>query len=344
MLNRVRKIFSPTRITNKGNEVLNNEEVLPTNANTSELAPYGNVYAMLDTDVGLFVDNDPQKIAQVDKCKQEGKDNMTTLQVKQTDEGEGVWPVVFEDKDKFIDYIETYKVNNKLSGEGRIAADIFKEISIQSAKSIQKGWRGPLIKIYQEGIDEESGISDKNILSIQDWVNDKVAPKTGKQLFVMFDYDRTLTKIEGGIFFGNSIEELKAYLNSYGFDTTGLTANGFIEYYVGGPERLRMLQNMFDFLYKNNVKIYIVTNNPACLIERSRGLLDEVLRVLTRNRPLSYLCGAEYRGNKYTTIQSEETLRKEVCPSYPRQGGRRYKKTRRSGKKSKKTRKDRQKH
>lgn len=342
MFKGIRNFISPTRKTNRRNnttgELLNKEEVLPSNSPRSDLARYGNIYSMLDTDVGLFVDNDPTKIAQVEKCKQPGRDNMTTIQVKQTEEESG-WPLVFEDKDKFKEYIETYKDKYNLSEQGRDAADIFREVSIRIAKSVQKEWRGPPTKIYQERIDEKSGMSNKDIIRIRDWVDTKLSHKTGKRLFVMFDYDRTITIIEGGIFFGNSIEELKGYLTHNGFDTEKLTAEGFIEYYVGGPERLRMLQNMFDFLYKNNVKIYIVTNNPACLLERSRGLLDEVLRVLTKNRPLSYLCGASHRGDKYTTIQSEEALRQEVCPSYPRQGGRRSKKTRKQKRKQKKTRK-----
>lgn len=333
MFNRIRTFISPTRKTNRRN----NQKVLPQNVPKSGLARVGNVYAMLDTDAGFFVDNDPTKIAQVEKCKQEGKENMETLQVKQTEEESG-WPVRFEDKDKFTEYIESYKDKYELSEKGRDAADILREVSIRIAKSVQKQWGGPLTKIYEEGIDEESGITSKNIIRIRDWVVKQLGYKTGKRLFVMFDYDRTLTIVEGGIFIGNSIKELKANLNYNGINAEKLTAEGFIEYYVGGPERLRMLQNMFDFLYKNNVKIYIVTNNPACLVERSRGLLDEVLRVLTKNRPLSYLCGASHRGDKYTTIQSEEALRQEVCPSYPRQGGRR-RKTRKQKRKQKKTRK-----
>lgn len=278
---------------------------------------------------GLFVDNDKRKIDEVEKCK----GAMETLHVKETP-GYEPQKFVFTTQEEYItasngfrNYIETYKDDNKLTEAGKAAADLFTRITLQNPRKVQKTWKGPIEYIYEENIDENSGITEDNVKFIKNWVT----KNKGKHLFILFDYDRTLTKIEGGFFVGNSIQEMKDTIRGYG--TEGLTAEGFIEYYAGGPGRVKMLQDMFDFLYdpQYHIDIYIVTNNPSCLVSRNRGLLDEVLRVLTKGRPLKYLCGVDYEGNKYKTILSDAVLTKEVCPRIYG-GGKRKRKTRRLNK------------
>jgi hypothetical protein len=124
-----------------------------------------------------------------------------------------------------------------------------------------------------------------------------------------------------------------------------LTIEGFAEYLAGGIDRFLMLQNMFDYLYEHNVDCFILTNNTACV--RARGLFEKLGKVFTKGRPIHILCGMEYYGNKGDAVRGRNTntgpfkALRMMCTT---QGGRRYKKTRRSIKKSKNTRKHRQKY
>lgn len=284
---------------------------------------------------GLFVDNDPLKIQEVKKCKNGGV--MDTIEVRETP---AYRPIEFTFKtgeeriaaeQGFRDSIENYKREKNLTEAGKDAADVFTRITLQNpqVRKIRTSWREiDTTYIYSENIDEASGITKENVDEIKKWVQNN----KNKHLFVLFDYDRTLTKIEGGYFFGKSMQEMKTALQ--GYQTDKLTAEGFMEYYVGGPDRLKMLQEMFDVLYdpQYNVDVYIVTNNPSCLITRNRGLFDEVLKVLTRGRPLRYLCGVEYERDKYKTILSDADLTKKVCPRVTRGGKRKTRKPQRKQK------------
>ena len=171
----------------------------------------------------------------------------------------------------------------------------------------------------EEYLDEGAGIREGDVRVVQEWV----ARNAGKNLAVLLDWDRTITTIEGGFYTAGSFEEMMKIMAAQ-VDTRGLTLENMMEYYVGGPRRLAMLQDMFDFLYTSgNVTIYILTNNRVCIDYPT--LLAEMASVLTRGRPIRFICSASHGQNKQSAILATGEL-KHLCPM---KGGKRRKKTRR---------------
>ncbi len=155
----------------------------------------------------------------------------------------------------------------------------------------------PLVK-GGERIDEGSGIQERDIEALGDWISEH----EGQKLAVLFDYDRTLTVMEGGNFLGQTFEEMKTALGA-----PSLSVEGMAEYYAGGIKRLRRLQSMFDALYEMpNLTLYVLTNNPVCL--QNVPLFTEVLHVFTQGRPIKLLCSYAFRSNKRLAIQSDPLL------------------------------------
>jgi hypothetical protein len=166
----------------------------------------------------------------------------------------------------------------------------------------------PLVK-SGERIDEGSGIQERDIEAIGDWISEH----EGQKLAVLFDYDRTLTVMEGGNFLGQTFEEMKTALGA-----PSLSVEGMAEYYAGGIKRLRRLQSMFDALYEiPRLTLYVLTNNPVCL--QNVPLFTELLHVFTQGRPIKLLCSYAFRSNKRLAIQSDPLL----APLCPVKGGRR---------------------
>jgi hypothetical protein len=190
----------------------------------------------------------------------------------------------------------------------------------------------------KENYDAQSGIQVDQIQELETWLE----THKNKHLAAVFDFDRTLSVMEGGYFHGNSLDEWRAaysqleqeqldkdgnpilvngkplytYLHRY-YDKAGrlqsmripipqgqevnpllakFTLEGYLEYLVGGPERLTMLQEMFDMLYAENVDCFILTNNTAC--PTARGMFQAFGELLTRGRPITVICGMEFGGRK----------------------------------------------
>lgn len=102
----------------------------------------------------------------------------------------------------------------------------------------------PLCGIKQDHID--------NILI--PWVG---AGAAGEKRVAVFDWDRTLTVIEGII-----LEYIDAIIRKY-ITPVERMSEEILKYLCGGPERLAMLRTMFQLLRDNNIDICIMTNNPS---------------------------------------------------------------------------------
>ena len=271
-------------------------------------------------DAALFLDNDIGHIKNVDSCGPK-------VFVRKVPGSEGyVSQPIFP---RYVNGTLTpyWKHLGALSPKGVGAAEVFQKLIIWNGnKELEK---------MVEHLDPGSGVGQKDVAYIEKWVNDR----EGQKLAVLFDYDRTITVIEGGYFLSYSFETLKFYLSQLSLpeqldlknDLTNFTLEGFVEYYVGGEERLKMLQEMFDFLYTKNVTVYLLTNNTGC--PKSKQLFQDVMGVLTRDRPITIICGAEFGFNKKVAIQRQSNLSpgaalKSLC--LPRGG--RKKKTKRSKK------------
>jgi len=117
-----------------------------------------------------------------------------------------------------------------------------------------------------------------NTSFIYTFIADNSIPNNRK--VVIFDWDRTLTAIEGWY-----PEFFKDLYSNYTTDEGDLPEPGreihqtlykkaiadTAQYLFGGPERERILKNMFSFLHVNKISVFIITNNPTA----SEVFLDE---------------------------------------------------------------------
>ena len=261
-------------------------------------------------DAALFVDNDQRYIDQVRLCGPK----VTTMKVAGSDPLQGV-----------LLTSPAYQAHvNGLTKAGKATAEIVQKLIAMESRGKQV-----------EFLDPGSGIQAADADRIRSWVESR----KGQNLAVLVDYDRTLTVIEGGIFFAPSLEALRIRLHELlpEVDSSTLTVEGFVNYSMGGSVRVTMLQDLFDFLYANNVAVYVLTNNGACAT--AADLFHAVVSVLTKGRPVKYLCGVNFGLDKQKAFQSDESLR----PLCSRKGGRRRKRTKKS-KQSKQTKKARPKN
>lgn len=263
----------------------------PLPANLEELLP--------PFDTAFFLDNDSKYVRQVRACDS-SEEKIKAHKVAGSDYIRGV---------ALESAVMTRHLAN-LSEGGRA----FGRMIVEYIAFLAKNYPGFL---REELIDEGSGIRGDDVRILRDWVE----VNAGKRRVVLIDWDRTLTTIEGGFYTSDSFEEMMKTLMSY-VNTNGLTVENMVEYYVGGMERLTMLQEMFDFLYSKNVTIYILTNNRVCIDHPK--MLTQLANVLTRNRPINLICSAAHGQDKQRAILATEKV-KHLCPM---RGGKRPKTTR----------------
>lgn len=185
--------------------------------------------------------------------------------------------------------------------------------------------------------DPLSGIQDSHIVEIQDWVSDMKA-NSMDPLAVLFDFDRTLTMMEGVIGPGSSgLQGTKNILrqrvgatrknNVEAYERVNI--EGMVETLLGGPERLMKIQSLFDFLYDKGVDIWILSNNS--LFNTNKPLMKEILDVLSNSRPVGVICSNGYSSKRAALLVSPYAKAfREVCVA--QEGGRkrrRVKKTQR---------------
>lgn len=106
------------------------------------------------------------------------------------------------------------------------------------------------------------GECKNNLDIIHSFIKDTRVPNNHKA--VIFDWDRTITSIEGWYtMFFIDVYPLRNVRDS---SQTALYYNAVKEvaqYLFGGPEREEELRNMFTDLYDNDISVVILTNNPA---------------------------------------------------------------------------------
>ena len=227
----------------------------------------------------------------------------------------------------------------------------------------------------REAYDVNSGIQDDTVEEIVEWVEENEKDKSKNisgagagtsaalakpHLVAIFDFDRTISMMEGGFFMGNSVQEIKkniyelilpeeiqeqvpGIVDKIKSLVPGLTVEGFAEYLAGGETRVTMLQEMFDYLYEHNVKIILLTNNTAC--SDVRGFFQEMMMVYTKGRPIDIICGMEFEYDKGRAIFGTNTTTgnlkslSEMCMKSKKSGGKRTKKMRKQIRKRKQTKK-----
>lgn len=253
-------------------------------------------------DAGIFVDNDEKNVVRVATCGL----NMKTILVPMNET-----PIVNLTSPEMMEYVST------LSPEGQETTRIIHRMSYA-------------VNNPTEMYDAGSGIHVEHVEEIKNWVLGMRKEDSTKRLAALFDWDRTLTIMEGMWSFGSdglagfprallphfeSFPDLVSVMENW----NRVTPKGLIEYYCGGPERVNMLQDMFDFLYDNNVDVYVLTNNPSC--KNNLRLLEELMNVLTRNRRVGYVCSNIEMGlDKKKAVQRNSRYSaafRLICPPDP---------------------------
>ena len=274
------------------------------------------LYALAEPfEAGIFLDNDRKYRTQVNTAC---PGRFTTPAVPETPY---FVPNVDVNSATYVDFI------SKLSEKGKQAANLLTRLCI-------------ILGGKKEVLDVISGINPNVVGEIKQWVD----AHAGQRLVAVFDFDRTLSVMEGGFFLEKSIEamkkrlfELEEYIklgnNNTGQpqykinflmptaqgivrvpldkDVTirphipGFTKEGFANYLAGGTARMNMLQDMFSYLYDHDVKVIVLTNNTAC--PATRNLFREITEVYTGGRPVEIVCGEDYGRQKGTAIQGRST-------------------------------------
>jgi hypothetical protein len=253
-------------------------------------------------EVGIFLDNDETHRRSV---KTSCGVTMTTPTVPET---YGRIPGILIQSATYVALLE------RMSEEGKKAARLLSRLCL-------------LLGGGKENYDSFSGIQPRIVNQIKEWVD----THEGKRRVAIFDFDRTLSVMEGGYFLENSIQRMRKRL--FELETTqqgrngkqivlfngspidpalavrphlfDFTAEGFANYLAGGTERMTMLQEMFDYLYDHDVKIILLTNNTGCPF--ARELFREITEIYTRGRPIEVICGVEFGGVKGTAVRGRPT-------------------------------------
>lgn len=131
----------------------------------------------------------------------------------------------------------------------------------------------------------------------------------------LFDWDGTISVAEGIVLPGNPIETLK-------FHKMGINYRDIAVYYCGSEQRFLWLKTMFDFLHKQKVEIYVLTNNPMAAknmnIIKLVGLgflsrfnfYNVIKQIIPQFKEENLLCGYETNGIKPQTFMNNPYLNK----------------------------------
>jgi hypothetical protein len=130
------------------------------------------------------------------------------------------------------------------------------------------------LNVHDEMYDINSGIQDKEMAILEQWIIDT---NQYPSRVAIFDWDRTITVIEGINFMAKeispaSVSDIKsALLRKYPTALSliqplkDITAEDLLKYLLGGEERLYKMRNLFNTCFKNNVSLVILTNNGASI-------------------------------------------------------------------------------
>ena len=106
---------------------------------------------------------------------------------------------------------------------------------------------GHLLTGYQEDHLPSKGITIGQIQELRKWCRDH----RDQSKVVFFDWDKTLTVLEGFIIFSKDKSNFEKYICAHA------------EYLFGGKTRMERIRRMFSFLQRYGVQVYILTNNTT---------------------------------------------------------------------------------
>ena len=107
-----------------------------------------------------------------------------------------------------------------------------------------------------------AGLTDKQIDYIKMWAQTDLPEKK-----IIFDWDRTITRIEGFVFTRRTKASADKLDTLFSLTVYGVKIEDMVVYACGGQERLDKLIEMMRILQESGVDVNIVTNNAACFKE-----------------------------------------------------------------------------
>ena len=149
-----------------------------------------------------------------------------------------------------------------------------------------------------------SGFNAKHFNILNAWRAEGITIPSDER-YAIFDFDRTITQIEGFISpppgYPPGIDGLGQYLQQWDkYKSLDITALMMMKY-LCGADRLPILQSAFNLCKNKGINIVILTNNGICTIDPS--FLYDVMSVFNlQKEDFKLLCSNQYLGNKRTTL------------------------------------------
>jgi hypothetical protein len=171
-----------------------------------------------------------------------------------------------------------------------------------------------------EKYDPASGMQIEHFNILEKWIADtRLQPHRS----AIFDWDRTITMIEGMIIppswkdplhgWSNYIAGIRKAYSAWPDAVAEINRIGEVDvnntllYLCGGAPRLRMIRSMMQMCVDNDVKIVILTNNSAC---GSFAFDDLVCGIMPDEIAPDIICSREYAGHKGEAILSNSYFKK----------------------------------
>lgn len=153
----------------------------------------------------------------------------------------------------------------------------------------------------KDSFDTHSGLRENELEILKEWIK----KPSSAQRYALFDWDRTITKIEGLMIdfptkdgrVDGTIAEYSEYLNEYykPYDARfNFTPEVYMQY-LCGMDRIELLHNIFKECIENKVQIVILTNNAGC---NTDGKTFRELMETVGVKDVDIICSVLYGGNK----------------------------------------------
>ncbi len=169
--------------------------------------------------------------------------------------------------------------------------------------------------------DEMSGFKEEHAVLLDQWIDST----QGKRRVAIFDWDRTITKIEG-YWFPQEKQTIDIFAKYF---AAGATATHINQYLCGGIQRYTFIKEVMQKCKENGIDILILTNNGMCVYSPS---FKELVQDLCGDAPFFILCSRTWRGNKGLALKDTYP---SLCKKTGVSGG---SKTRRNKRRHRKTR------
>jgi hypothetical protein len=144
-------------------------------------------------------------------------------------------------------------------------------------------WAGR-VDNYLNKTQPKNGMTTEQIENLKQWV----VENRHDYRIVFFDWDRTLTVMEG--FFDVKLTEVDNFVCDYA------------QYIMGGKERFDSLKDMFAFLTEHHVQVYIITRNGTLSYPDEIPTFTKIVQCVY----------PEFQQDQFIYVQGETTKRKAL--------------------------------